>query len=108
MFRSLRRFPKHRVVPLVRTCSSSPPVTEAFLKSKLEKDCKASHVVVKDTSGGCGAFFSIYIVSPLFEGMPLLQQHRMVKEALKTQVKDVHGLSLTTRTPKAYEEDMNN
>nr|VZH94032.1 unnamed protein product [Spirometra erinaceieuropaei] len=52
-------------------------------------------IVVEDVSGGCGAMFQIFIKSKDFAGMSVLAQHRAVKEALKKEIADMHGLTLT-------------
>jgi stress-induced morphogen len=41
------------------------------------------------------------VVSPAFEGVPLVDQHRMVHDALEGRLtRDIHALELTTRTPE--------
>ena len=50
-----------------------------------------------------GTHFSAFIVSELFSGKSMLQQHRMVYEALGSKIgKDIHALSLKTLTPQQY------
>ena len=45
------------------------------------------------------------VVSPAFEGEPLVQQHQMVYEALgEHMTRDIHALELKTYTPEEYEE----
>jgi len=40
------------------------------------------------------------VVSPAFEGVPLVQQHEMVYDALEGHMTtDIHALELTTQTP---------
>ncbi|KAG0267085.1 hypothetical protein BG011_009157 [Mortierella polycephala] len=63
----------------------------------------ATHVEGKDISGGCGQNFEIKIVSPMFEGKTTLQKHRMVNEALKDQIAQVHAFSQKTFTPAQWE-----
>lgn len=53
---------------------------EAQLEQRLRSALQATKVVVKDVSGGCGAMFQLEVESPLFKGVPLVKQHRMVKE----------------------------
>ncbi len=72
---------------------------EAVLRSKLG----AMHVAVADKSGGCGAFFDIHVVSPSFEGMTTMKQHRAVNEALAAEIASCHGVTLKTMTPAAWE-----
>lgn len=41
------------------------------------------------------------VVSPAFEGVPLVEQHEMVHDALKGRLtRDIHALELKTRTPE--------
>ncbi|KEG10906.1 conserved eukaryotic protein [Trypanosoma grayi] len=54
-------------------------------------------VKVVDASGGCGSFFNITVTSQVFRGQPLVQQHRLVNEALKVEIPLIHGFSLTTK-----------
>lgn len=53
-------------------------VTEAALQELLAAKLEAVYVVARDTSGGCGQFFSILVVSPQFEGKTTMAQHRCV------------------------------
>jgi len=47
-------------------------------------------------TGGCGSFYAIHISSPLFKGLTTIKQHRLVNECLKEEVKDIHGLQVST------------
>jgi stress-induced morphogen len=40
--------------------------------------------------------FQIAIVSSLFEGKSLLKQHQMVKDVLKEDIKEMHGITIKT------------
>jgi stress-induced morphogen len=52
-------------------------------------------------SGGCGAMYSMEVESPLFRGLTMVKQHRLVNEALKDEIGDMHGLTIKTRpTPE--------
>ena len=45
------------------------------------------------------------VVSPAFEGVPLVQQHELVYDALGDHMTtDIHALELKTYTPEEYEE----
>jgi stress-induced morphogen len=47
--------------------------------------------------GGCeGGKFSCIIVSPKFDGVALLERHRMINEILKEEMKTIHALSMKT------------
>lgn len=73
---------------------------EAKLKNILkEKFPKARTIDVADISGGCGAMFEISVTAPDFKGLTMVKQHRMVNEALKEQIKDMHGLRIHTSVP---------
>jgi len=61
---------------------------------------KATEVEVEDTSGGCGSFYRIRIVSIDFNGKSLLQQHKLVNQALGDEVKKFHGLNIQTVAKK--------
>jgi len=61
------------------------------------------HLEVIDESGGCGAKFSLVIVTPHFENMGLLERHRLVNDTLKEEMKKIHALSMKTWTPKQWE-----
>mgnify|MGYP002760413600 FL=1 len=51
------------------------------------------------------AHFAAVVVSPAFEGVPLVQQHEMVYEALDGHMTtDIHALEMKTYTPEAYAE----
>ncbi|KAL0487039.1 BolA-like protein [Acrasis kona] len=73
---------------------------EEILKDRLQ----TTHLEVEDNSGGCGTMFSVYIVSPLFEGKSLLERQRTVNDLIKEELKDIHALTFKkTITPQQYE-----
>ncbi|MCC5856792.1 MAG: BolA family transcriptional regulator [Ectothiorhodospiraceae bacterium] len=55
---------------------------------------------------GDGHHFQAVIISPDFEGKPILERHRMVKAALKEHFDsgELHALSMQTLTPGQWEE----
>ncbi|KAH7520782.1 hypothetical protein FEM48_Zijuj08G0182500 [Ziziphus jujuba var. spinosa] len=60
---------------------------------------------VIDTSGGCGASFTIEIVSEQFEGKRLLERHRLVNTALEGVMKEIHALSIKKAvTPEQWKQ----
>ncbi|GIY24286.1 bolA-like protein 2 [Caerostris darwini] len=75
-----------------------------FLKSKLVEELNATYVSVEDLSDGCGAKYNAVIVSPKFEGQPLLQRHRMVNTVLKDELKSIHAFTQKTLTPEQWEK----
>jgi stress-induced morphogen len=58
----------------------------------------ASEVAVEDRTGG-GDHFLVTVVSPVFNGLPLLDQHRRVNEALAEPLRDgtIHELRIRTK-----------
>ena len=79
--------------PMIRWCSTGR------LQQLLEKQLKASRVKVQDISGGCGAMFSIEVVSEMFQNKSRVAQHRMVTDALSSEIESMHGLTVKTLTP---------
>ncbi len=58
----------------------------------------ASHVSVVDRTGG-GDHFQVEVASPRFEGLSLVEQHRLVYDALAEPLADgtIHELRIKTR-----------
>jgi len=80
---------------------SMPSPAEMHLLSILkEKFPLATDIAVNDISGGCGAMYEIFVESPDFKGIRLVKQHQMVTEALKGEIKDMHGLRVSTAPSK--------
>ncbi|KAH9597239.1 BolA protein [Trypanosoma melophagium] len=76
----------------------------AITASDIEAKIRSSNLLkpindvkVVDVSGGCGSFFNITVTSPAFRDRTLVQQHRLVNEALKVEIPLIHGFSLTTK-----------
>lgn len=69
---------------------------ERELEATITRALGADFVRAIDISGGCGALFRIEVVSPQFEGKSLLQQHKLVNEAIATEIGAMHGLTLQT------------
>ncbi|TDL26164.1 bola-like protein [Rickenella mellea] len=59
------------------------------------------HIAMRDQGGGNGeTHFTIHIESDAFKGKNLMQQHRMIYQALSAELKaGLHALSLKTKTP---------
>ena len=50
-----------------------------------------------------GQHFEAAVMSPIFEGMPLVKQHQLVMKALKSAFEtSVHALALKTYTPQQW------
>ena len=58
----------------------------------------ADEVRVEDRTGG-GDHFQVVVTSPRFDGLPLIDQHRLVNDALGEPLRDgtIHELRIKTR-----------
>lgn len=63
------------------------------------EDDSAAHAGHPGARGG-GGHFRVRIVSPLFQGQPLLQRHRLVYAAVQELMpNEIHALSIQALTP---------
>lgn len=51
-------------------------------------------------TGGCGAMYNVSVETSEFAGLSTIKQHRLVTEALKAQIKEMHGLRINTKIVK--------
>lgn len=74
------------------------------IRSALDKAMPASTIDIRDLTGG-GDHFQVVIVSSLFEGKGLVDQHQMVYAALREALGNerIHALALKTYTPDQWE-----
>lgn len=79
-------------------------VTADALKAKLTAAFSPVYVDALDESGGCGAKFQVIVASAAFEGVPLLQRHRQVNEAIADEIKSIHAITIKAWTPAQFEE----
>ena len=58
----------------------------------------ATELRVEDRTGG-GDHFQVTVTSPRFDGLPLLEQHRLVNDALAAPLRDgtIHELRIKTK-----------
>ncbi|VDP18323.1 unnamed protein product [Soboliphyme baturini] len=49
-------------------------------------------------SGGCGAMYQVYVKSDKLSGTSVVEQHKMVNNILKEQIKNMHGIRIITET----------
>ncbi|MBD2019715.1 BolA family transcriptional regulator [Leptolyngbya sp. FACHB-36] len=77
----------------------SPQQVEAMIKAALPD----AQVQVQDLTGG-GDHYQVTVVSSLFEGKGLVQQHQLVygavRQAMSTEA--IHALALKTYTPQTW------
>jgi acid stress-induced BolA-like protein IbaG/YrbA len=52
-----------------------------------------------------GEHYEVVVVSPVFEGKRLVQQHQLVYSAIKTEMLTgaIHAMAVKTYTPQAWE-----
>ena len=75
-------------------------VQDRFAPVQLEVlDESAAHAGHAGAAGGAG-HFRVRVVSDAFSGLPRVQRHRLVYEALGSLLRsDIHALALTTLAP---------
>ena len=56
----------------------------------------ATDIAVVDVSGGCGAMYEVFVEAPDFANMRTVKQHQLVTKALSSQIKDMHGIRIST------------
>ena len=80
-------------------------ITAEEIKATLTQALPISLVETQDLTGG-GDHWQLIVVSPAFEGKGLIDQHRLVNEALKVPLSDqrIHALSLKTFSPAQWEK----
>ena len=73
------------------------------LQRKIEESLTGSTVQVRDLTGTAD-HYQVVVVSPLFEGKSMIEQHRMVKAVFEKDIAsgEVHALSLKTYTPAEW------
>ena len=105
LFHSVRllayRTPRPRVLLPCRSLSSLDDGGAAAAETRLigllrQRFPKATEVAVADVSGGCGAMYEVYVEAPDFKGVRAVRQHQMITDALKAEIKDMHGLRIST------------
>lgn len=77
--------------------SANPGAAESHLIATIRASFpNASDIAVVDISGGCGSMYEVYVEAPEFKGVRMVKQHQMVTNALKKEIKDMHGLRIST------------
>lgn len=87
---------------LMRAPLTTQTATDGEGRIKLvleEKFPTATDIQVEDISGGCGAMYQVHVESEVFKGKRTVQQHMMVNKALSEEVKEMHGLRISTTVP---------
>ena len=80
-------------------------ITPDEIKETLSKAIPVTLVETQDLTGG-GDHWQVIVVSPAFEGKGLLEQHRIVNDALREPMADqrIHALALKTFSPAQWEK----
>lgn len=77
-------------------------MTVEDVEDLLETHFPGDEIVVEDMTG-TSDHFAVMIVSKRFEGLPLLEQHRLVHMACADHMQQaggaIHALKIKTRTP---------
>jgi len=82
-----------------RTATTMTPMEAEAIRALLEDAFPdATQLAVEDRTGG-GDHFQVTIVSSAFDGLPLIDQHRRVNEALSASLADgsIHELRIRTK-----------
>ena len=81
-------------------------MTPEELLAQIRQTIPDAELLTKDLTG-TQDHWQLTVISRLFEGKRLLQQHRMVKEALAARFEDgtIHALTLKTYTPARWSEE---
>ncbi|TFK69790.1 bola-like protein [Pluteus cervinus] len=79
------------------------PVDIAELESTIRSAFSVTHLEIEDQSSGCGENYLVLIVSEDFKGKTTLARHRLVNEALKIHIAEMHAFSQKSYTPEQYD-----
>ena len=72
-------------------------ISETKLQSILQNSFPNAKIKITDTAGDQD-HYALEITSDAFKGLPLIKQHRLVKEALaEVLVKELHAISIKTK-----------
>lgn len=82
---------------------------ETSIRSKLTAALEPAHLEVLNESHmhavplGSESHFRVLVVSECFEGLSLLQRHRLVNETLKDELSGrIHALAIQAKTPQQW------
>ncbi|KAL4646783.1 bolA-like protein 1-like [Arapaima gigas] len=103
--------PSCHVVPFRLQMDTSRPV-ERSIRTKLSQALSPEHLEVLNESHqhavppGSESHFRVLVVSQHFEGLSLLQRHRLVNEVLQEELSTcVHALAIQAKTPQQWQGD---
>lgn len=67
------------------------------IQSRIQKAIPDSEVTVQDQTGG-GDHFEVIVLSSVFRGKTLIEQHQLVHTALEDLKDEIHALTIKTRS----------
>jgi stress-induced morphogen len=82
--------------------SQDPPKSDGeklIMKLLRERFPNAKEVEASDISGGCGSMYAVYVETEEFKNTRKIKQHKMVQDALKEEIKNMHGIRVQTAVP---------
>lgn len=73
------------------------------LRTRIESMKPGTQAQITDLTGTEDHYAAV-IVSPIFEGKSMIEQHRLVMDFLKAEIDsgEVHALTMKTYTPEQY------
>jgi len=78
---------------------------ENKIKKLLREKIEDSKVFIRDMTGN-DDHFNLIIISSKFEGLSLIEQHKLVYKALDKMItKDIHALQLKTMTWRQWKKE---
>lgn len=82
---------------------ASRHMTPDQLKARIEQLAPGTEVHVTDLTGTMD-HYQATVVSPAFQGLMMMEQHRLVYGLFKSEIasNEVHALMLKTYTPEQY------
>ncbi|KAK7024412.1 BolA-like protein 3 [Halocaridina rubra] len=99
--RFLLRLSKYEVTTYRWMSEAASNPEEVKLKDLLRNRFPAATAIeVQDISGGCGAMYEVWVESTDFKGLSRVKQHKLITQTLKQEIKDMHGLRITTSVPE--------
>ncbi|XP_048381588.2 bolA-like protein 1 [Stegostoma tigrinum] len=108
LLRSMPALGSRATIMTSATRAMDGPVASA-IHLKLEQSLTPTHLQVINESymhavpPDSETHFKVVVVSERFEGVPLLQRHRMVNDALKQELETrIHALSIQAKTPRQW------
>ena len=78
---------------------------ENKIKKILKNKIKNSQIFVRDMTGN-NDHFNLIVISNIFEGLTLIEQHKIVYKALDSLItKEIHALQLKTITLEQWKKE---